>query len=494
MSYQWRLFFPVIAMMWLVVATMMVWHSHQEREMRIEQVREHMDYINARILFERNMNSDVFMLFKFLGSFYNDDPIFNKMRISVYDTENGVLIYSLGSPLPFDETDHYREDMPHDPTRREKRYKSDPQVQENALYFSITKSMDDRMVVYSAVPYDHVVANALLPDPEIWLIVLAIAVAVTVMAYFSTLYLSRTVRLLRDFARKAATDSKFIPKEVGFPSDEVGDVGRQIIHIFNERTKAFAQSQKEHELALKTIAEKAALKRRMTNNISHELKTPVCIVKGYIDTIIDNPDMDERSRNRFMKKAQDNINRMDSLIKDISTLNRFDEASDIIPTEPTDFYDVVTTVESENEETGCVGGMKFINGVPQGTIVEGNFSLLVAMLHNLTKNAVAYSHGSQLGVRLDREDALMYYFTFFDDGQGVDEEHLEHLFERFYCVDSGRSRKSCGTGLGLPIVHDTVEFHGGEISVSNAEEGGLEFHFSLRKATIDFGEEEDSEE
>ncbi|MDE7126087.1 MAG: HAMP domain-containing histidine kinase, partial [Muribaculaceae bacterium] len=181
----------------------------------------------------------------------------------------------------------------------------------------------------------------------------------------------------------------------------------------------------------------------------------------------------------FMRKAQENINRMDTLIKDLSILNRFDDGAAVIPTEPVDFHDVVLTVEAETEESGLLHDMKFINGVPEGKIISGNFTLLVAMLHNLVKNAVAYSQGTELGVRLDGEDDRYYHFTFFDNGVGVGEEHLEHLFERFYCVDSGRSRKSCGTGLGLPIVHDTVCFHGGDIYVANGKDRGLEFHFSL---------------
>lgn len=481
-SYQWRLFFPLTGFVWLVILTMMVWHNVHERDMRIEQVRERMDYINARVLFERDIDSDVFTLFKFLGTYYADDPIFNKMRVSVYDTEGGVLIYSLGSPIAFNDADSYANSS-HRLDVQEKRYGSRHPFDGKALYYAATHSIDDKVVVYSAVPYDSVVAAALLPDPEIWLLVLVMALGVTVLAYFSTLYLARTMRMLRSFATKAATDVTFVPEEVDFPNDEIGDIGRQIVHIFHDRAQAFVKMQEEHEITIRTIVEKNTLKRRMTNNISHELKTPVCIVKGYIDTILDNPDMDEKAKSRFMKKAQDNINRMDTLIKDISILNRFDEASDLIPTEPIDFHDAVTTVADENEESGMLGSMTFVNDVPQGTIVDANFSLLVAMLHNLTKNAVYYSKGTEVGVRYDGEEDGFYKFTFFDNGVGVDEAHLPHLFERFYCVDSGRARKSCGTGLGLPIVFDTINFHGGEISVANAAEGGLEFHFTLPKYT-----------
>ncbi len=480
LAYQWRLFLPLIGLLWVMIGCMMWWQYHREEDMRQDEVRQMMDFINARILFEREVDNDVYDLFAFLGQYYREDPIYSKMRISVYDAVNGVCIYSRGELLPFDEADRNApntEIVGDDGHRLEL-----AGHRQKSLYYSITHSQDRNVVVYSAVPYDSMVADALMGGAtEIWVAIGILALAITLVAFLTTTYVSNTLKRLRNFATRAAHDESFIPDDK-FGHDELGEIGRQIVHIFNARSEAVKNMKREHELTLKTIEEKNLMKRRMTNNVSHELKTPVCIVKGYLDTIVDNPDMDERSRDHFIRKAQENINRMDSLIKDISTLNRFDDGADVIPTEPIDYHDVVLTVEGENEESGLLRDMKFENHVPEGTFVDGNFSLLVAMLHNLTKNAVMYSQGTKLGVRIDSEDDEFYHFTFYDNGVGVGEEHLPHLFKRFYCVDSGRSRKSCGTGLGLPIVYDTVVFHGGEISITNASEGGLEFHYTLRKS------------
>ncbi len=485
MSYQWRLFFPLIGLLWLLLGVTMWWHYRQEDDMRMEQVRKQMDYINSRILYERDMDQDVFSLFRFLREYFRGDKIFEDMRISVYDATNGTLIYNLGIPIPFDPDDRYTENtdiIGDDGERLVSDKKGKSKGREKSLYYAITHSDDDNVVIYSAVPLSNSVADALLPDSEMWITLILMALAISAVAYGMTRYVGSNIKTMRAFATQAAHNQDFIPDD-NFSHDELGDINRQIVHIFNERAKAIKDMQREHELTLRTIEEKNAMKRRMTNNVSHELKTPVCIVKGYLDTIVDNPDMDERSRNHFMRKAQENINRMDTLIKDISTLNRFDDGADIIPTELLDFHDVVMTVEAEAQESGLMRDMTLVNTVPEGTIIKGNFSLLVAMLHNLLKNAVAYSQGTKVGVRLDSDKSSIYHFTFFDNGVGVAPEHLEHLFERFYCVDSGRSRKASGTGLGLPIVKDTVEFHKGTIHVSNAAEGGLEFHFSIPKAS-----------
>ena len=113
--------------------------------------------------------------------------------------------------------------------------------------------------------------------------------------------------------------------------------------------------------------------------------------------------------------------------------------------------------------------------------VEGNPSLLSSVFRNLADNAAAYSGGRDIFIRLEDDTDEECTILFADNGIGVDEEHLPHLFERFYRIDKGRSRKLGGTGLGLAIVRNAVEFHGGTITVHNRREGGLEFRFTLRK-------------
>ena len=104
---------------------------------------------------------------------------------------------------------------------------------------------------------------------------------------------------------------------------------------------------------------------------------------------------------------------------------------------------------------------------------------MTSIFRNLLDNAIAYSGGHNIDIRLLDIDNGLCYFSFADDGIGVDEQHLPHLFERFYRVDKGRSRKLGGTGLGLAIVKNAVTINGGTITVNNVKGGGLEFMFSL---------------
>ena len=119
--------------------------------------------------------------------------------------------------------------------------------------------------------------------------------------------------------------------------------------------------------------------------------------------------------------------------------------------------------------------------LPRSLIVQGNKGLIEAIFRNLVNNALNYSGGRDIFLKLIEETDTHYRFKFWDNGIGVAEEHLQRLFERFYRVDVGRSRKLGGTGLGLSIVKNAVLFHQGEISVKNRHNDGLEFDFTLHK-------------
>jgi len=112
----------------------------------------------------------------------------------------------------------------------------------------------------------------------------------------------------------------------------------------------------------------------------------------------------------------------------------------------------------------------------------GNPSLLISVFHNLIDNAIAYSGGTEIVIREQKGRVGKITLIIADNGNGVSDEHLPHLFERFYRVDKGRSRAVGGTGLGLAIVKNAIILHGGNITVANRSEGGLVFTISLPAA------------
>jgi len=224
------------------------------------------------------------------------------------------------------------------------------------------------------------------------------------------------------------------------------------------------------------------LKRHLTQNISHELKTPVSSILGYMESILENPDMDAQRQRFFVERSFQQALRLSALLQDITTLNKMDEAKRLFEKEPCNvsevIQDVLNDVHLEIEQKEFEVMMNF---GPDITI-QGNRSLIYSIFRNLFDNTLAYA-GDKLVVDINcyREDEQFFYFSFSDNGVGVDEVHLNRLFERFYRVDKGRSRKMGGTGLGLAIVKNAVLYHRGNISAKLIPTGGLSFIFSLRK-------------
>ena len=228
--------------------------------------------------------------------------------------------------------------------------------------------------------------------------------------------------------------------------------------------------------------EQVRLKRQLTQNIAHELKTPVSSIQGYLETIVSNENIPREKINVFLERCYAQSNRLSRLLRDISVLTRMDEAASMIDMERVDISvlvgNIINEVALELEEKHIT----IVDSLKKGIQIKGNYSLLYSIFRNLMDNAIAYAGTNiQININCFREDENFYYFSFSDTGVGVPAEHLNRLFERFYRVDKGRSRKLGGTGLGLAIVKNAVIIHGGNISAKSSQSGGLEFVFTLGK-------------
>jgi signal transduction histidine kinase len=223
------------------------------------------------------------------------------------------------------------------------------------------------------------------------------------------------------------------------------------------------------------------MRRELTQNISHELKTPVASILGYTDTILDNPQMDDKTRRQFIERTHTQAQRLTALLQDISTLNRMDYATDVLSKERVDVSQIVADIAEETVLAFRQKGMTLHNCLPHNIIIQGNTSLVYSIFRNLTDNALCYAgEGTTVEIAAD-EQPDSWHFTFQDNGTGIAPEHLPRIFERFYRIDKGRSRSLGGTGLGLAIVKNAVLLHGGTITAQNIATGGLQFEFTLKK-------------
>jgi two-component system, OmpR family, phosphate regulon sensor histidine kinase PhoR len=228
-------------------------------------------------------------------------------------------------------------------------------------------------------------------------------------------------------------------------------------------------------------AKRKLLKQQLTENIAHELKTPVSSIKGFLETILEG-NTNKAKTAEFLQRAYIQSSRLADLINDISLLTKIEEASTLYQVEIVDVPELIRDISGELELQLKENHISLELALPEHLSLKGNPVLLYSIFRNLFDNAIRHG-GNNLTIRVDQylEDKEFYYFSFSDTGAGVPASDLPRLFERFYRVDKGRDRKSGGTGLGLAIVKNAVQFHKGEISVRNRPEGGLEFLFTLSR-------------
>ncbi|MBQ7423779.1 MAG: hypothetical protein IJV19_03430 [Prevotella sp.] len=224
------------------------------------------------------------------------------------------------------------------------------------------------------------------------------------------------------------------------------------------------------------------MRRELTQNIGHEFKTPLASIMGYMETIKENPQMDEKTREQFLNRAIAQTKRMSSLLRDLSKLNKLDFAPELLTCEDVNLSDIVSDIVQETEFAVKAQQMKVNNNIPAELIVNGNSQMIYSIFRNLFDNSISYAgKGSTIELSAERQGSKFWKFTFSDNGKGVAEHHLNRLFERFYRIDKGRSRELGGTGLGLSIVKNAIIFHGGNIvALPNDTGKGLKFVFTLK--------------
>ena len=421
-SFHKQLFLQLIAFSWAIVLCFIGFQYAREKEYKSE-------FLNAQLQqYNRHLLTTVEEGEPFEDYIATQDKPFDELRISII-TLSGAVVYD--NTISLDSLDNHRgrPEVADALVKGEGHNISRQSTSDGREYF-YSATRGERVIVRTAIPYSNTLHDLLEADWSFLVVMISITLAMSCIAYFTTRKLGKDI----------------------------------------ERINHYEAEQ-----------EKNRLKRQLTNNINHELKTPVASIQVCLETLLSGINLSNEKRQELIERCYANNERLRRLLNDVSLITRMEDGSQLISKEPVIINDILNEIAQElevmPEEERLTLHLKFDEQV----VIEGNLSLIGSIFRNLTENAVAYSEGKNIYISLLENNERSCSIRFEDDGKGVEQKQLPHLFERFYRVDKGRSRLKGGTGLGLSIVKHAVQFHGGAITVTNRPKGGLCFEFSILK-------------
>lgn len=422
LSFHKRLFLQLIAFSWVMVLCFVGFQYIREKEYKSEFLNAQLQQYNRHLLVavEEGEPYETYIA--------SHEKPFDDLRITLI-TLTGAVIYD--NAIPLDSLDNHR-------GRPEvaaaliagEGYNIGRQSTSDGREYFYSATSGDRVVVRTAIPYSSTLQDLLEADWSFLVVMISIALVMSVVAYFTTRRLGKDI----------------------------------------ERVNRYEAEQEQNRL-----------KRQLTNNINHELKTPVASIQVCLETLLSGITLSDDKRQELIERCYAHNDRLRRLLNDVSLITRMEDGSALINRERVIINEIIDEVADElemlPEEERLMLHLDFHDEV----IIDGNPSLLGSIFRNLTENAIAYSDGKNIYISLLENSDKGCRIRFEDDGKGIEPRHLPHLFERFYRVDKGRSRQKGGTGLGLAIVKHAVLFHGGTITVTNRPNGGLRFDFTLCK-------------
>lgn len=471
LSYHRQLFLLLLAFIWALVACFIAFQYGREKHFKVEGLNARLQLLNLRLLdaLDEGVSPATFI--------DRHKAAFGELRVTIIDSTGRVLFDTSGDSLTANHLDRPEVAAALATGSGYTIRRLSATTHQDYFY---TAMRGDGLIIRTAVPYSLSLTKVLAADREFLWFMLGVTLLMSIAGYFVTRRLGQNITRLRAFAAQAERGEQ-IGENAAFPHDELGDISKNIVRLYARLQRTTADRDREHASALHEEQEKIRIKKQLTNNINHELKTPVAAIQGYLETLLANPGLDAAKRTSFLEKSLAQTHRLGNLLADVATITRLDEAGEQIRKEPLALHDIVAEVAAQMQMQPPERRLRVNCDFPHPLRIVGSPSLLGSIFHNLADNAAAYSSGRDIFIRLLDEDAQSYTILFADNGIGIEEEHLPHIFERFYRIDKGRSRKQGGTGLGLSIVRNAVLLHGGTISVRNSARGGLEFVFTLLK-------------
>ena len=472
-SFHRRLFVMLIAFSWSIIFCFIGFQYLREKQYKSDYLSLQLQLYNRHLLEAVEEDGETHETY-----IATHQKPFDNLRISIIALSGKVLYDNM---LPVDSLDNHRM-RPEVATAIKKGsgYHIGRQSTSDGLEYFYSATRGKELIARTAIPYSASLRELLQADWTFLGVMISISLAMSVLAYFATRRLGKNMERLNRFAAKAEKGEAF-DEEEPFPNDELGSISNHIVQLYGQWQQTIKDRDLAHEAALREEKEKIRIKRQLSNNINHELKTPVASIGVCLETLLSGITLTEEKRQELIERCYTHNERLRRLLNEVSLITRMEDGSALIGKEKIVINDMLEEIEEELEIMPEGERFELHTDFNEQVIINGNISLIGSIFRNLTENAIAYSEGKNIYISLLKNNNTECQIRFEDDGKGVEPEQLSRLFERFYRVDKGRSRQMGGTGLGLAIVKHAVQFHGGTITAEIRPNGGLRFDFSLKK-------------
>tara|TARA_B100000035_G_scaffold69827_1_gene57219 strand:+ start:1692 stop:2615 length:924 start_codon:yes stop_codon:yes gene_type:complete len=247
---------------------------------------------------------------------------------------------------------------------------------------------------------------------------------------------------------------------------------------------SYKRKEEQRSSEINILKDQENYRREFLGNVSHELKTPLFTIQGYILTLLEGAMKDKKVRSKYLNRTAKGVDRIISIVKDLDLITQFESGIKTVDKSNFNIYELIDNVydlmEFESEKNNTK--LRIRNERNNSVMVYADKERILQVLTNLVVNSIKY--GKENGyteIAVDEYEKDRIIVRVIDDGEGIEEEHLPRLFERFYRIDKTRSRKKGGSGLGLSIVKHIIEAHQEQIFVKSKVGIGTEFSFTLLK-------------
>jgi two-component system phosphate regulon sensor histidine kinase PhoR len=322
------------------------------------------------------------------------------------------------------------------------------------------------------------IANFILTDN--WVIAIATFFGLFLISFVLTHYfiqrlIYRKIKLIYKFINqtKASKREEFYYKNI-LPQKSINEVRQDV-------EKWGIQKKKEIE----NLQQNEAYRKEFLQNLSHEIKTPVFAIQGYVDTLLNGALEKPEVNRKFLENAYRNVERLVNLIDDLDEISKLESGEQLLHVSNFSIQELIKeiyetlSIKAVNKNISC----SIKKGCETPVIVYADKEKIKQVVINLVDNAIKYGKSNgQVEASIYNTDGKNILIEFSDDGSGIAEEHLHRIFERFYRTDYGRSRNIGGTGLGLAICKHIIEAHSHSLHVRSNLEVGSTFGFTLTKA------------